>query len=194
VPLDDIAAVFIEPHRWEPIDVEWLRSVREFCTRIGALLVFDEMIYGGRWALGGATEYFGVVPDIACFGKAFGNGQAVAFVVGNEALKAHGELVSGTYSGDVCGLHAVVETIGEYVDDGVVETLWTRGRQLANGLDALCAGTAICREGAPAHQRLVFPHPDQGARFSAEMVSRGVIWHPAVTNIMAAHTPRSSTR
>jgi glutamate-1-semialdehyde 2,1-aminomutase len=186
---DRVAAVFIEPHRWEPIDPDWLRAVRDYCDRVGALLVFDEMIYGGRWALGGATEYFGVVPDLACFGKAFGNGQAVAFVVGNAALQEHGELVSGTYSGDVCGLHAVVETIGEYVDDGVVETLWTRGRQLANGLDEICAGTAICREGAPAHQRLVFPHPDQGARFSAEMVSRGVIWHPAVTNIMAAHTP-----
>jgi glutamate-1-semialdehyde aminotransferase len=182
------AAIFIEPHRWEAVDPEWLRSVRAYCTRIGALLVFDEMIYGGRWALGGATEHFGVIPDLACYGKAFGNGQAVAFVVGNEALKEHGELVSGTYSGDAGGLVAVEDTIREYVRENVIATLWARGRQLAAGLDALCAGTPVRREGAPVHQRLTFPEPADGLRFSAEMAKHGVLWHPGVTNIMAAHT------
>jgi glutamate-1-semialdehyde aminotransferase len=183
-----IAAIFIEPHRWEPVDTVWLMAVREFCTAHGILLVFDEMIYGGRWSLGGATEYFGVVPDLACYGKAFGNGQAVAFVVGNDALKEHGELVSGTYSGDAGGLVAVEDTIREYVREDVIKTLWARGRQLAAGLDALCAGTAVKLEGAPVHQRLTFPEPADGLRFSAEMAKRGVLWHPGVTNIMAAHT------
>jgi len=94
---DQTAAVFIEPHRWESVNIEWLKSVRAFCDRIGALLVFDSMIYGGRWALGGASAYFGVQPDLECFGKALGNGEAVACVVGGEILEQHGQVASGTF-------------------------------------------------------------------------------------------------
>jgi len=189
---DTIAAVFIEPHRWEPVDVEWLRSVRAFCDRIGALLVFDSMIYGGRWHLQGTSGYFGVKADLECFGKAFGNGQAVAFVVGTERTKAHGEIPSGTYSGCTVGLSAVIDTLQEYTTQPVIDTMWARGRQLAAGLDALVSAYPSLlksRDGAPVHQRLTFQNPEHGGRFSAEMLSRGVIWHPGCTNVMAAHTP-----
>ncbi len=201
---EGIAAVFIEPHRWEPVDVEWLQSVRAFCDRVGALLVFDSMILGGRWALGGASEYFGVQPDLECYGKAFGNGQSVAFVVGNEALAAHGEMVSGTYSGDVVGLEAVTETIKTYTDWPVIKTLWARGTQLQHGLDDLVKGRDdVFREGQPVHQRLRFIEAEQALAapydyriigrprahgFAAEMAKRGVLWHPDVCNIMYAHT------
>lgn len=188
--LPDVAAVFIEPHRWEPVDVDWLRAVRAFCDRVGALLVFDSMIYGGRFALGGTSEYFGVTPDLECYGKAFGNGASVAFVVGREALADHGEMVSGTYSGDVSGLSAVVETLKVYTSQPVIETLWARGRQLATGLQAIAAAhpSRCVQEGNPVHQRLRFFDKAEGERFSAAMLTRGVLWHPDVVNIMYAHT------
>jgi glutamate-1-semialdehyde 2,1-aminomutase len=184
----DIAAVFIEPHRWEPIDVNWLRSVRAFCDRIGALLVFDEMIWGGRFALGGATEVFGVIPDMACYGKAFGNGQPVAFVVGRDALAQHGEIVSGTYSGFPQGLQAVVNTIQTYTTQPVLETLWARGSQLQEGLRRVVPPALGVCEGAPVHQRVRFFDPTHGQRFSDAMKARGVLWHPGCANIMFAHT------
>jgi len=190
--LEDVAAVFIEPHRWEPVDVGWLRALRDSCDRAGALLVFDSMIYGGRWHLQGTSGYFGVQPDLECFGKAFGNGQAVAFVVGTERTYAHGEIPSGTYSGDTVGLSAVIDTLQEYTTQPVIDTMWARGRQLAAGLDALVSAYPSLlksRDGAPVHQRLTFQNPEHGGRFSAEMLSRGVIWHPGCTNVMAAHTP-----
>lgn len=183
---DDIAAVFIEPPRWVPVDVPWLRQVRAACEEVGALFVFDSMIYGGRFALGGASEYFGIVPDMECFGKAIGNGQAVACVVGTDALEAHGEMVSGTYAGDVVGLLAVMEIISIYQRDAVIDWLWARGRQLWEGLTA--AGIPL--EGAPVHLRIRFTTPEQGQRFAVEMANRGVLWHPAVTNIMQAHSER----
>lgn len=186
---DDIAAVFIEPHRWEPVNVEWLKHVRAFCDRVGALMVFDEMIYGGRWALGGATEYFGVQPDMATFGKAFGNGQSVAFVVGNAALAEHGELVSGTYSGDYAGLSAVVETLRTYTRAPVIETLWARGTQLQRGLRSVIPATLGVCEGAPVHQRIRFHDPTHGKRFAASMAKRGVLYHPDVVNVCYSHTP-----
>jgi glutamate-1-semialdehyde 2,1-aminomutase len=186
-----IAAVFYEPPRFTPVDVAYLRWLREYCDSTGALLVFDEMIFGGRVALGGATEYYGVIPDLACFGKAIANGQSAACVVGRNALADHGELVSGTYSGDTIGLQAVCDTLHTYATEPVIETLWTRGRQLAEGLDLLVKkypGLAV-REGLPVHQRLRFLNPDHGERFMHGMMLRGVLWHPGCANVMYAHTP-----
>jgi glutamate-1-semialdehyde 2,1-aminomutase len=191
---NDIAAVFIEPHRWEPIDVNWLRSVRAFCDRIGALLVFDEMIWGGRFALGGATEVFGVLPDMATFGKAFGNGQPVAFVVGRDALAQHGEIVSGTYSGYPQGLQAVVDTIRAYTTHPVLETLWARGSQLQEGLRRVIPPALGVCEGAPVHQRVRFFDPTHGQRFSDAMKARGILFHPACANVMFSHTSEQMDR
>lgn len=187
----DIAAVFVEPHRWEPVSVEWLRSVRAFCDQIGALLVFDSMIYGGRMALGGASEYFGVIPDLECFGKALGNGQAIAFVVGKEPLAEHGEMISGTFSGDIVGLAALLETLQIYYLQPVLETLWLRGKQLKRGMDTLVGlypKVFTGRSGAPVHQRFDFVTPEMGLSFMREMLNRGILWHPACTNVCYAHT------
>jgi glutamate-1-semialdehyde aminotransferase len=187
---EDVAAVFIEPHRWEPVDVEWLRAVRDFCTKHGILLVFDEMIYGGRYALGGATEMFGVVPDLACFGKAFGNGASVAFVVGREAMEQHGQIVSGTYSGDSGGLQSVVSVLDEYVNIGAIGRLWRAGRQLRRGMKEaveVSRGKIAGISGEPVHQRFDFADKADARRFSALMAGRGVLMHPDIINVSTAH-------
>lgn len=189
VPYKDIAAVFIEPHRWEPVNVEWLKSVRAFCDRIGALLVFDSMIYGGRWAKGGTTEYFGGRPDMECFGKAIGNGAPIACVVGNQVLADHGEIISGTYSGDAVALAALIDVARVYDTQPVIDTLWKRGCQLARGLrEAIALHPGPVLEGAAVHQRLRFPDPADGKRFAAAMAQRGVLWHPDIVNISYSHT------
>lgn len=206
------AAVFIEPHRWEPVSVEWLHQVRAFCDRIGALLVFDSMVYGGRWAIGGASEYFGVTPDLECFGKALGGGEAVAFVVGRDAMRDYGELASGTYSGDVRGLKGIVDTVARYRFEPIIETLWARGKQLRAVLtDAVKAsgweGEAFVEGSGDPHLRLRFTetieqptrsaydykpvgpeHRPRAWHFKAQMAARGIIWHPDCVNVMYAHT------
>jgi glutamate-1-semialdehyde aminotransferase len=205
MPLNEreIAAVFYEPPRFVDIDADYVRWLRNYCDTTGALLVFDEMIWGGRYALGGCTEYHGVIPDLACYGKAFGNGEAVAFVVGRDALHEHGEIVSGTYSGDTTGLQAVLDTLHTYTTEPVIETLWARGRQLQAGLkDAIPADLGVV-EGQPVHQRIRFreatPAP-AGAydyrteerkvakRFREGMAERGVLMLPDAINVMYAHT------
>ena len=197
-------AVFVEPPRWTSVNASWLQHVREFCTRTGALMVMDEMIYGGRWALGGATELCGVLPDLACFGKAIGNGAPIACVVGNEALDRYGDLASGTYSGEVSSLVSVVEVLDRYATEPVIETLWVRGRQLQEGLLAavqawnvadaatesrgITARGPVHLEGAPVHQRLRFADPRYGKLFAAAMAQRGVLWHPDCCNVCFAHS------
>lgn len=190
VPIVDYAAIFVEPHRWQPIDAEWLHRLRLFCDETGTLLVFDSMIWGGRMHLQGTSGYFGVEPDLETFGKAYGNGQSVAFVTGKAATYDAAQVASGTYSGDVTGMQAICDTLHTYTTEPVIEHLWARGRQLQAGLDALVAGREdVFREGLPVHQRLRFINNEQGHRFSAEMANRGVLWHPEVVNFMYAHTP-----
>ncbi|MFD0427388.1 aminotransferase class III-fold pyridoxal phosphate-dependent enzyme [Streptomyces zhihengii] len=105
---DDIAAVILEPVCLnigcvgpEPGFLEHLRAVT---TRHDALLIFDEVLTGFRLALGGAQERFGVVPDLACYGKAFGCGMPIAGIAGHadfmDAVAPVGQVeVSGTNTG-----------------------------------------------------------------------------------------------
>ena len=198
---DDVAAIFVEPARWQNADPNgWLAKTRVLCDRIGALLVFDEMIYGGRWALGGASQYYSVTPDLACFGKALGNGAPIALVAGRDALAEHGELASGTYSGDAAALAALCATVRTYTNAPVIETLWARGRQLRRGLKeaVVVSGVAARVEGMPVHLRLTFEADVVGSQgwgggwgndrvhgrmFAAAMARRGVLWHPDCVNV-----------
>jgi glutamate-1-semialdehyde aminotransferase len=186
---EEIAAVFVEPPRFGPVDIEWLRYVRDFCTENLALMVIDEMIWGGRFALGGLSEFSGVVPDLSCYGKAFGNGQAVAFVVGREALAEHGEMVSGTFSGDVTGLRAVLETLQTYATEPVVDTLWQRGRQLyAEWAQHVPASFCALSQAAPL-LGLNFAHPEDKEPFVEALAQRGVLCYGNYLMTMYAHAP-----
>lgn len=191
----DFAAIFVEPARWEQTPDGFLLALAEYARRIGALLVMDEMIYGGRAALGGMTELAGLKPDLACYGKAIGNGAPVACVVGNGALLLDGELVSGTYGGDVGAADAVEATLAAYQARDVIGVLHLRGKQLRRGLETVLAGSGWAGrahvEGAIApHLRLRFDDPTVGRRFAAGMAARGVLWHPEVCNVCAAHTEK----
>lgn len=188
-----IAAVFVEPHRWEALDRSWMRHVWEWCKANGALLVFDEMIYGGRMSVGGVSELFGIVPDLACYGKAFGNGVPVAFVVGNDAMRDWGSRISGTYNGDVLALCAFLNVTDVYRTEPVIATMWARGHELRTALQEVVARAPVeCSiVGTVVHQKLVFHGPDGAARgraFSGAMVERGVLWHPDVVNLCYGHT------
>lgn len=190
-----VAAVFFEPPRWAlhtQVLVEWARGLRDWCDRVGALFVVDEMIAGGRWALGGATERWGLRPHLACFGKAIGNGAPVACVVGGLELADHGTVASGTYSGDVDGLDAVVDTLRAYQCRQVIDTLWARGGHLWGAVaEAVAASPVLARvEGLPVHLRVVVAGDADGAlgrQLAAGMARRGILWHPACANVCAAH-------
>ena len=95
----DVAAVIMEPMTFDLPHEGYLETVRNLCDEHGALLVFDEVITGFRFSLGGAQKMFGVTPDIAAFGKAMGNGMPVSAVVGRVDVMREMEEVffSGTF-------------------------------------------------------------------------------------------------
>ena len=72
---DRLAAIIVEPvQRSLMPKAGFLTGLRALCDRIGALLVFDEVVTGFRLALGGAQEAFGVKPDLCSLGKVIGGG------------------------------------------------------------------------------------------------------------------------
>lgn len=180
---ESLAAVFVEPPRWQPIHRDWLVELVDKARAAGAVVVFDEMVYGLRWAKGGGTEYYGVTPDLACFGKALGNGVPVACVCGPEHLMRHATAcVSGTFGGDTLGLAAAGAVLREYSQRDVVGQLWVNGRAFWEGF---CDVARIELEGTSVHWRL--PLRDEALdRVLVAAATRGLLVHRASNNVSVA--------
>jgi len=89
---DSVAAVLVEPVAANMNLVAprkgFLEGLRVECDRVGALLIFDEVITGFRLAQGGAEEYFHVTPDLWCFGKVIGGGLPIGAFGGSKRILA----------------------------------------------------------------------------------------------------------
>jgi glutamate-1-semialdehyde 2,1-aminomutase len=87
---DEIAALIIEPVAGNmnciPPNEGYLQALRALCTKHGVLLIFDEVMTGFRVALGGAQAYYGITPDLTCFGKIIGGGMPVGAYGGRRDL------------------------------------------------------------------------------------------------------------
>jgi len=86
---DDLAGVILEAvpgTGFIPADIDYLRALREATRRVGALLVFDEIITGFRLSLGGAQEEFGLKPDLTTLGKVAGGGMPTGIVAGRKDI------------------------------------------------------------------------------------------------------------
>jgi glutamate-1-semialdehyde 2,1-aminomutase len=131
----EVAAVILEPMAATEPAPGFLEGVRDITHRNGAILVFDEIITGFRFALGGAQSYFGVTPDLSCFGKAAANGLPLAMITGKASLMAEMTEVflSSTFGGEALSLAAAIATIDKMRREPVIEKLWRTGQALADG-------------------------------------------------------------
>ena len=116
----------------------FLEALRKVCDETGALLIFDEVITGFRLSYGGAAEYFGVSPDIWCFGKVVGGGLPVgAFGARREIMEniapLGGVYQAGTLSGNPLAMAAGRVTL-EFLDRDAYKQLTTTAARLADGL------------------------------------------------------------
>jgi len=118
--VEDLAAVILEPIAGNmgvvPASVEFLQLLRRECDRLGALLIFDEVISGFRVALGGAQELYKITPDLTCLGKIVGGGFPAAAVGGRGEIMDYLAPVgpvyqAGTLSGNPVAMTAGLETI-----------------------------------------------------------------------------------
>jgi len=100
---DSVAVVAVEPVAANMGLVAptegFLRGLRDACDAAGALLLFDEVITGFRLARGGATEWFGVQPDVWAFGKVIGGGLPVGCYGASREVMGHVAPLGGVYQG-----------------------------------------------------------------------------------------------
>lgn len=150
--LDDrVAAVIVEPVAANMGVVApspgFLEGLRRECDRVGALLVFDEVITGFRLGPGGAQEKFDVRPDLTCFGKVIGGGLPIGAVGGSRDLMSTlsplGKVFhAGTLAGNPMATAAGLAALNELTDEVYME-LAARARRLASMLRDACASVAI---------------------------------------------------
>ncbi|MBU9838163.1 glutamate-1-semialdehyde 2,1-aminomutase [Rahnella sp. L72c] len=140
---DDIACIIVEPVAGNmncvPPLPEFLPGLRAICDEFGALLIIDEVMTGFRVALGGAQDYYDVMPDLTCLGKIIGGGMPVGAFGGRrdvmEALAPTGPVYqAGTLSGNPIAMAAGIACLTQVAQPGVHQTLTERTTQLAEGL------------------------------------------------------------
>jgi len=114
----------------------FLEALREMCSRQGLVLVFDEIITGFRWSLGGAQETYGVTPDLATFAKGIANGMPLSALVGRADIMSliEDNWVTSTYASESLSIVAALETIDSIKREKAIERIHDIARQLRNGL------------------------------------------------------------
>ena len=142
----DLAAVVVEPlQRTIPPIPDFLEEIREITSKNGIVLIFDEIVTGFRLAYGGAQEYYGVIPDIACVGKSFAGGLPIGAVCGrseimdrlnpqrgysNVSVGTERVFMLGTFNGNPMSCAAGVATLKELREPGVYDRLNSWGDRL----------------------------------------------------------------
>ncbi|WP_328564492.1 glutamate-1-semialdehyde 2,1-aminomutase [Streptomyces coelicoflavus] len=149
---DEVACLILEPATHTEPPPGYLAGLRELADRHGCVLVFDEMITGFRWSEAGAQSLYGVVPDLSTFGKALGNGFAVAALAGRRELMERGGLrhpgervflLSTTHGAETHALAAAMAVQATYVEEGVTARLHALGERLAAGVREAAAGMGV---------------------------------------------------
>jgi glutamate-1-semialdehyde 2,1-aminomutase len=129
---NDIAAIIVEPVAGNMGVVlpeeNFLNELREYCNKIRALLIFDEVISGFRVARGGAQEIYDVKPDLTILGKIIGGGLPVGAFGGRrdimEMLAPIGSVYqAGTLSGNPIAMAAGIATLLHLQEEGFYERL-----------------------------------------------------------------------
>ncbi len=140
-----VAAVIVEPVAGNmgvvPPEPGFLEMLREETLRVGALLIFDEVMTGFRVGLQGAQGLYGINPDLTCFGKVIGGGFPVAAVGGKAAIMDHlaplGQVYqAGTLSGNPVAMRAGWETLCQIEQPGFYEDLFRKTELLVKKIQA----------------------------------------------------------
>jgi len=176
---NEIAAIIIEPVRHEEPDKGFLELVRNTATKIGAVLIFDEVTSGWRMNIGGIHLLYGVNPDIAVFAKGISNGFPMGAIIGKrEAMDvAQKSFISSTYWTERIGPVAALATIKKMQACNVPEHLINIGnkvRKIWNDT-ANHYNLKIKIQGIPPLSVLSFDYPNKQAimtLFTQEMLKR----------------------
>ena len=214
---DGLAAVIVEPvQRIIPGDEGFLRGLRALCDRLGALLVFDEVVTGFRVAYGGAHAALGIKPDLASFGKVVGAGGPAAVVAGraevldlaDPARRGSPDCVyfNGTLHGNPVAAAGTLALLDEVAKPGFYEGLDAATASFCaqaqavldrRGVPAIAAHASSLWQflfvGKPPRSQADIAAGDSAAmrRLDSELMKRGQYLLPGVRRFVSAAHGRS---
>jgi glutamate-1-semialdehyde 2,1-aminomutase len=178
----------------------FLHRVKQLTHDNGSLLIFDEMISGFRFAMGGVQEYLGVTPDLATFGKGITNGMPLGVVAGKaEYMKEFDKVfLSSTYAPEALTLAAASANIDFYKKYNVVAKLWEKGSYIEKGFAAIIRKHSIDKNvslaGYPV-RLMVNTHGDNGVQdsnlaslYQQEMFRNGILCFSGVLMLSYSHS------
>jgi glutamate-1-semialdehyde aminotransferase len=196
---NDTACVILEPFVFEAPKNNFLQELKAVCEANGTLLIFDEMWTGFRIAVGGAQEYFGVTPDLACYSKAFANGMPISLLTGRrEVMELFKEDVFffTTFGGEALSLAAAVATIQEMIEQNVPAYLAMQGKKLKEGYNTLAKELGVddytrctgydCRSLVSFDATAGNPL-ELKSYVQQELIKRGILWS-GFHNMSFSHT------
>jgi glutamate-1-semialdehyde 2,1-aminomutase len=147
---DKIAAVLIEPILGNccgiPSKPEFIKAVRELCTRYGVIMIVDEVKTGFRVAKGGAQELYGIEADIFTVAKAMANGYPISAIGGREdIMRRYGKGVAhgGTYTAQAMSLAAAEQCLTILKDTDVLARIAAYGKAMQEGMDKVLSRRGI---------------------------------------------------
>jgi glutamate-1-semialdehyde 2,1-aminomutase len=212
----ELAAVIVEPfHRCLSPVAGFLEGLREITRRHDVVLVFDEVVTGFRFALGGAQEYYGVQPDLVAYGKALGGGFPIGAYAGRadlmEAVNEHRlpgpdyAWSASTTGGNPVSCAAALAAIGVFSGPGVYPALHAAGRKLRESMAAVArevgeavqilgdgplAQVAFSATAIRDQQGWLASNRTRGRAVMLELLDRGVFLNPMGTKLYLslAHT------
>jgi glutamate-1-semialdehyde 2,1-aminomutase len=125
----------------------FLQGLRDLCTKNGALLIFDEVKTGAKLCRGGASEYFGVKPDIICLAKSIGGGFPLAAFGAQKSvmdlISQHKVFHGGTYNTNPVSMAAGLATFREVLTTENYAHVQKLGKKLDEGYRKIIAKTGL---------------------------------------------------
>lgn len=145
-----IAAIMLEPAAQiegvdgpvRDADTPFLRRVAEICRQQGAVLIFDEIMTGFRHASGSVQKATGVVPDLACFGKALSSGMPLSVLLGKREVMEttlSRLFYHPTFKGDAYSFAAAAAALKIYREEDIPARIARFGEALRAGVDGISA-------------------------------------------------------
>jgi len=185
---DDIAIVIMEPLTIIAPENNFLHEVKKMAHYYGALLMFDEIITGYRFAVGGAQELTGVTPDLTSLAKAISNAVPLSAIVGRKEylFALEKTFFSFTYGGDCIGLAAAKACIPKIRKLNVPDHLWKVGQVLKDGFNQLVADLGLsnffecigypCRSIISMNGCEKYDNLEMKSFIQQELIREGVLW------------------
>lgn len=201
---DNVAAVILEPIQSNGPKEGYLQALKDLTHEYGAIFIFDEVVSGFRYALGGASELYGVTPDLAAFGKGMANGYAISAVAGKKELLQqieHGVFVSTTFGGDSVPMAAALATIEILEQPGFYDHINKIGKMQLEGVAKLIEKYSLqdvlSVSGMPAHGGINFEghgklsYLDIQSVYSQTMIENGILVF-AIWNLSGSITEKEA--